>query len=119
VDGTELTAESLKGKKVFLTFFRYAACPICNLRAAEIKQRYSGDSRVEVVMVFEATASSRCINNCVVTSLRMLIRVRCAPRCRLRLPCTEKLSAATLTSATLMRGWLEVHPRWTCHDEQT
>ena len=57
VDGTELTAESLKGKKVFLTFFRYAACPICNLRAAEIKQRYSGDSRVEVVMVFEATAS--------------------------------------------------------------
>ena len=57
IDGKELTMESLKGKKVFLTFFRYAACPLCNLRAAEIKQRYGGDPRVEVVMVFESTES--------------------------------------------------------------
>lgn len=57
IDGGELTMESLKGKKVFLTFFRYAACPLCNLRAAEIKQRYGGDSRVEAVMVFESTES--------------------------------------------------------------
>jgi peroxiredoxin Q/BCP len=38
--GDTLQLENLKGKKVFLAFFRYASCPVCNFRMNEIIQSY-------------------------------------------------------------------------------
>ena len=38
--GDTINIEKLKGKKVFLAFFRYASCPVCNFRMNEIIQNY-------------------------------------------------------------------------------
>lgn len=38
--GDTLRLENFKGKKVFLAFFRYASCPVCNFRMNEIIQNY-------------------------------------------------------------------------------
>ena len=40
VDGSSFSLHSLKGKKVLLTFYRFARCPMCNLRINEIIKRY-------------------------------------------------------------------------------
>ena len=41
VDGSSFSLHSLKGKKVLLTFYRFARCPMCNLRINEIIKRYA------------------------------------------------------------------------------
>ncbi len=33
--------KSTKGKKILLTFYRFAACPMCNLRINELKKNYT------------------------------------------------------------------------------
>jgi thioredoxin-dependent peroxiredoxin len=38
--GDSINIENYKGKKVFLAFFRYASCPVCNFRMNEIIQNY-------------------------------------------------------------------------------
>lgn len=36
LDGTKVSLESLRGKPVWLAFFRYAACPLCNFRVHQL-----------------------------------------------------------------------------------
>ncbi len=58
IDGDEVTLQNYKGKKVFLAFFRFAGCPICNFRVHELIENYELlESRgIEVVAVFESSS---------------------------------------------------------------
>ncbi len=38
--GEPITLEDFRGKKLLLSFHRYAACPFCNLHVHELSQRY-------------------------------------------------------------------------------
>lgn len=55
--GDTINIENYKGKKVFLTFFRYASCPVCNFRMNEIIQNYEAIQLkgYEFIAVFEST----------------------------------------------------------------
>tara|TARA_A100001011_G_scaffold52911_1_gene51209 strand:+ start:50632 stop:51171 length:540 start_codon:yes stop_codon:yes gene_type:complete len=55
IDGTHFKIQEHKGKKIFLTFYRFAACPFCNLRINEIIKRYDefGDNFL-MVAVFDS-----------------------------------------------------------------
>lgn len=54
--GDTISTEKLKGKKVFLAFFRYASCPVCNFRMNEIIQNYEAiqSKGYEFIAVFES-----------------------------------------------------------------
>lgn len=39
-DGKSITLSEIKGKKILLSFYRYASCPLCNLRVHELIKRY-------------------------------------------------------------------------------
>lgn len=51
-----LTLSKLRGRKVWLAFFRYAGCPLCNLRVHQMIQRYPDwdAQRLAIVAVFQA-----------------------------------------------------------------
>ena len=55
-DGKLIDLAALRGKKVWLTFYRYATCPLCNLHISEIARRYPALQRagVEVISVFDS-----------------------------------------------------------------
>jgi len=40
IDGTFFDLDDLKGKRYLLSFYRFAACPFCNLRIHEMVTRY-------------------------------------------------------------------------------
>ncbi len=58
--GETLRLQSFKNKKVWLAFFRYAACPLCNLRVHEMIQQHSSLKRkgVEILAVFQSDAKT-------------------------------------------------------------
>ena len=41
IDGSIFDSESIKGKPVMISFFRFASCPFCNLRVNELVQRFN------------------------------------------------------------------------------
>lgn len=41
IDGSAFELESLRGKRFMLSFFRFAACPFCNMRMHELVTRHS------------------------------------------------------------------------------
>lgn len=51
-----LTLSSLRGQKVWLAFFRYAGCPLCNLRVHQMIQRHDAWQQrgLAIVTVFQA-----------------------------------------------------------------
>ncbi|MFZ5723446.1 MAG: peroxiredoxin-like family protein [Pseudomonadota bacterium] len=51
-----LTLSSLRGQKVWLAFFRYAGCPLCNLRVHQMIQRYDAweATGLRIIAVFQA-----------------------------------------------------------------
>jgi len=55
-DGRLVDLSALRGKKIWLTFYRYATCPLCNLHIAAISHRYLALQKagVEVVAVFDS-----------------------------------------------------------------
>jgi len=55
IDGTMFKSESIKGKPVMLSFFRFASCPFCNLRINELVQRFEefGDD-FTVIAIFDS-----------------------------------------------------------------
>lgn len=59
-DGGRITLEELRGRKVWVGFYRYASCPLCNFRIHELGQRYPGykDAGVEVLAVFQSSTES-------------------------------------------------------------
>jgi thioredoxin-dependent peroxiredoxin len=58
IDGKTFRLSDLKGKKIFLSFFRNGACALCNLRVHEIAQRQEEFDRagIQVIAVFESSA---------------------------------------------------------------
>lgn len=54
-----ITLEQYKGKKVFLSFFRYAGCPVCNMRMHELIAKHDSliSKGYQVIAVFETKAN--------------------------------------------------------------
>lgn len=59
-DGSTLTLKDLKGKKVWISFFRYASCPLCNLRIHELIKEHSKlkEQGIELLAVFQSSKES-------------------------------------------------------------
>jgi thioredoxin-dependent peroxiredoxin len=59
IDGKTFKLSDLKGKKIFLSFFRNGACALCNLRVHEIslRQKEFDKAGIVVVAVFESPVS--------------------------------------------------------------
>ena len=55
-DGKSVSSADYVGKKLWLAFFRYAACPLCNQRIHEIIQRHREFERlgIELIAVFQS-----------------------------------------------------------------
>ena len=55
IDGLQFDNHSLKGKKYLLTFYRFATCPFCNMRIAQlIRAKSEMGENFEIVAIFEA-----------------------------------------------------------------
>lgn len=59
-EGEPIDLEAYRGRKVWLAFFRYAACPLCNNRIHEQLQRHREfvDAGIEVMAVFQSSADN-------------------------------------------------------------
>lgn len=59
LDGEDFNTNSTKGKKVLLTFYRFASCPMCNLRINSIMKRYDelGDN-FTMVAIFNSSVEN-------------------------------------------------------------
>lgn len=56
IDGNAFELDSLKGKRYLLAFFRFAACPFCNMRVHELVKRYGElGSNFTIVAVFDSS----------------------------------------------------------------
>ena len=56
LDGTTVRLADFRGKKLFLSFYRFASCPFCNLRVHAVSQLYPEiREQMEVVGVFESS----------------------------------------------------------------
>lgn len=56
-NGSKVTLSSLRGRKVVLSFYRYAGCPFCNLRVAQMRKKYTErgwSSSLEILAVFHS-----------------------------------------------------------------
>jgi peroxiredoxin Q/BCP len=55
IDGIQFDSHSLQGTRYLLTFFRFATCPFCNMRMAElIKAKSELEVNFEIVAIFES-----------------------------------------------------------------
>lgn len=54
--GDAIDLSSYRGQKVWLGFYRWAACPLCNLRIREVIERYPefDDAGIKVLAVFQS-----------------------------------------------------------------
>jgi thioredoxin-dependent peroxiredoxin len=57
IEGKPFKLSDLKGKKIFLSFFRNGACALCNLRVHEIlqKQKAFDEAGIQVIAIFESS----------------------------------------------------------------
>jgi len=55
IDGTIFDSDSIKGKPIMLSFFRFASCPFCNLRVNELVHRFEefGDD-FTIIAIFDS-----------------------------------------------------------------
>jgi peroxiredoxin len=58
--GATLRLADLRGRPLWLAFFRYASCPLCNLRVADIIERWPdlASCDLQLVAVFQSTPES-------------------------------------------------------------
>lgn len=58
LQGTEVALGDYRGRKLLLSFFRYGACPLCNLRLTFLVDAYPRwqEQGLDVVAVFESPA---------------------------------------------------------------
>ena len=55
IDGSVFDLSKMKGKRVILTFFRFASCPLCNMRIRRIVQRWEEFGKDAIMVgVFDA-----------------------------------------------------------------
>lgn len=59
-DGSTVRLADHRGRKVWLAFFRYASCPLCNLRVHQMIERHAGyaESGLDVLGVFQSPPGS-------------------------------------------------------------
>lgn len=59
IDGSPFTLDQLAGKRFLLSFFRFAACPFCNLRVHELSTRFKefGEG-FTVVAIFDSSPAN-------------------------------------------------------------
>lgn len=59
-NGEKIKLSSLRGRKVWLAFFRYAGCPLCNLRVRDIIVRHDEfkAKNLQVLAVFQSPPES-------------------------------------------------------------
>ena len=59
VEGNLITLAQFRGRKVMLAFFRFAACPFCNLRVHELAAKYPLlKNKIEIIAVFQSPAET-------------------------------------------------------------
>ncbi|MBV1756715.1 MAG: AhpC/TSA family protein [Dethiosulfatibacter sp.] len=53
-----ITLEKHRGKKILLSFYRYASCPLCNLRVSELIEQddYFKEKGLELIAIFQSPA---------------------------------------------------------------
>ncbi|MCK5827582.1 AhpC/TSA family protein [Candidatus Bipolaricaulota bacterium] len=58
LDGREVSLSDYRGRKLLLAFFRYGACPLCNLRMTFLIDAYPRwqEKGLDVIAVFESPA---------------------------------------------------------------
>lgn len=58
--GNSVSLQALRGKKILLSFYRYASCPLCNLRIHELIQHHQQLQKngLEVIAVFQSSVDS-------------------------------------------------------------
>ena len=55
IDDSIFDSESIKGKPVMLSFFRFASCPFCNLRVNELVRRFDELSEdFTIIAIFDS-----------------------------------------------------------------
>jgi thioredoxin-dependent peroxiredoxin len=56
-EGKPISLSSFRGKIVWLIFYRYPGCPICNLHVSALYKKYEWvrNNQVQVITVFEST----------------------------------------------------------------
>ena len=54
--GEPINLSQYKGKKIWLAFFRYSSCPLCNLRISEMITNYEKwqQKNLEILAVFQS-----------------------------------------------------------------
>src|SRR5262245_42974112 len=60
IEGKAISLELFAGKPLLLMFYRYASCPMCNLRLRDFAQHYSSlhEHGLEVIAFFHSTAQN-------------------------------------------------------------
>lgn len=60
IAGNDISLETYRDKKLLLSFYRYAACPLCNLRVHNIIQQLPGlhEKGLHVLAFFESSKES-------------------------------------------------------------
>lgn len=60
VDGKYHSIEQYKGKKILLSFYRYAACPVCNTRFHELENEHEFFQKNGIILlsVYESSAET-------------------------------------------------------------
>lgn len=58
--GNPVRLQAFRGKKILLSFYRYASCPLCNLRINELIKRHSQfqQNGLEIIAVFQSSVDS-------------------------------------------------------------
>lgn len=58
--GNEVSLSNYKGKKLLLSFYRYASCPLCNLRINELIQYEPifRENGIEMLAIFQSSKES-------------------------------------------------------------
>ena len=54
--GNDIILQNFKGKKILLSFYRYASCPLCNLRVSELidQDAYFKEEGLELLAIFQS-----------------------------------------------------------------
>lgn len=60
IAGNIIALDQLSGSKVLLSFYRYASCPLCNLRVNQLIRLYPqlADQGLQIIAVFQSPAES-------------------------------------------------------------
>ncbi len=60
IEGNSHSIEQYKGKKILLSFYRNAACPVCNLRFHQLEEerKYFQEKGIVLLAVYESSAEN-------------------------------------------------------------